>query len=152
MVSRIFGLIRHLQLELMKMTAMMFLTLSEIHVKLNIMAMATMMFSILLGICIFVKNSGAAIFDEWISDEVSAIAVPLAKSNCDSAVAFQSTDGQKNAHRQNHAARPDDVLKPSPLSFFSDDKADFEQNSEVDLFANHANFRQKFHCDSIQAS
>lgn len=92
----------------------------------------------------FVKDSGAAIFDEWISDGVSAIAAPLAKSNCDSAVAFQRTDGQKNAHRQNHAARPDDVLKPLPLSLFGDDKADFEQNSEVDLFANHVNFRQKF--------
>lgn len=91
-----------------------------------------------------VKDSGTAVFDERISEGVPGIAVPVAKSNSDSAVAFQSTDGQKNAHRQNHAARPDDVLKPLPLSLFGDDKADFEQNSEVDLFANHAKFRQKF--------
>lgn len=97
-----------------------------------------------------VKDSGTAIFDERISDEVSATAVPVVKSNCDSAVAFKSTDGQKNAQRQNHAARPDDVLKPLPLSLFGDDKADFEQRSEVDLFANHADFRQKF--DSNRAS
>lgn len=101
-----------------------------------------------------VKDSGTVIFDERISDEVSATAVLVVKSTCDSAVAFQSTDGQKNTDRQhsrqNHTARPDDVLKPLPLSLFGDEKADFEQRSEVDLFANHAGFRQKF--DSNRAS
>lgn len=97
-----------------------------------------------------VKDSGTVIFDE----RISATAVPVVKSNCGSAIAVQSTDGQKNTDwqhsRQNHAARPDDVLKPLPLSLFGDDKADFEQRSEDDLFANHAGFRQKF--DSNRAS
>jgi len=84
----------------------------------------------------------------------SQLAVLAVKSNYESAVAFQSTDGQNNSHRQhsrqNHTVLPDNILNPLPLSLFGDDKADLEQRSEVDLFANHAEFRQKF--DNSRAS